>query len=596
MPEGSVNAYYYGQDYTELSKYLDFIVPMIYKGNYGKDTSWIGTTTKYIVNHSNGKPVIVGIQTYRSDSNLEKLSLSEINTDIKKAIQNGAAGYCLFRYGVMDKNFFQSTKSDGTSANGFTLAQISVASGKVKAFIEANKVLPNYVTIGSKQVSMPQFLYLISAGTVAANSGSTSLISLKTMGNPLSPAENMKVGKIYKSDYVDLASRIASFMDANKAAPSYGLVGLGEVRYENLVYLYSRVMNFYGTKKVMPNYASMKPWNTISTDNTTPNTPTDPTETDSTTKYTLAQISAASAKVKAFIEANKALPNYVTIGSKQVSMPQFLYLITSGTVTANSGSKTSITLKDMAKPINPSEKMNTGNINKSDYVNLASRIVSFMDANKSAPSYGLTGLGEIRYENLVYLYSRVMNFYGTQHVMANYASMKTWSSITNTNSGNTDTDTSTPTGMEKYLKPTANCPSTDPQIVSQSKSITSGTSTAYEKATRIFNWVRDNVEYSWYYDSQKGALGVLSSRSANCCDHSNLVVALSRAAGLPARYEHGVCTFTSGLVVGHVWAQIYVNGKWYNADAVSSRNDFGIIRNWNTNSWTFKGIYAELPF
>jgi transglutaminase-like putative cysteine protease len=150
--------------------------------------------------------------------------------------------------------------------------------------------------------------------------------------------------------------------------------------------------------------------------------------------------------------------------------------------------------------------------------------------------------------------------------------------------------------MERYLKPTKNCQSTDSQIVSLSKTITSGATSAYEKATRIFNWVRDNVEYSWYYDSQKGALGTLSSRAANCCDHSNLVVALSRAAGLPARYEHGVCTFTSGLVVGHVWAQIYVNGKWNNADAVSSRNDFGIIRNWNTNSWTFKGIYAELPF
>jgi hypothetical protein len=35
MPEGSANAYYYGQDYAQLAKYLDFLVPMIYKGNYG---------------------------------------------------------------------------------------------------------------------------------------------------------------------------------------------------------------------------------------------------------------------------------------------------------------------------------------------------------------------------------------------------------------------------------------------------------------------------------------------------------------------------------------------------------------------------------
>jgi hypothetical protein len=34
MPEGSSNAYYYGQDYSQLSKYLDFLSPMIYVDLY----------------------------------------------------------------------------------------------------------------------------------------------------------------------------------------------------------------------------------------------------------------------------------------------------------------------------------------------------------------------------------------------------------------------------------------------------------------------------------------------------------------------------------------------------------------------------------
>jgi transglutaminase-like putative cysteine protease len=92
-------------------------------------------------------------------------------------------------------------------------------------------------------------------------------------------------------------------------------------------------------------------------------------------------------------------------------------------------------------------------------------------------------------------------------------------------------------------------------------------------------------------------VGTLTSGSANCCDHSHLVVALSRAAGLPARYVHGYCYFTSsGNWYGHVFAQIYVNGQWYNADATSSRNTLGAINNWNTNTWTYKGTYASLPF
>jgi transglutaminase-like putative cysteine protease len=74
------------------------------------------------------------------------------------------------------------------------------------------------------------------------------------------------------------------------------------------------------------------------------------------------------------------------------------------------------------------------------------------------------------------------------------------------------------------------------------------------------------------------------------------LIALSRAAGIPARYVNGVCQFNSGTWYGHVWAQLYVNGKWYNADAISLNNQFGVINNWNTNSWTLKGIYSELPF
>ena len=54
MPETTSNAYYYGQDMEQISKYMDVVVPMIYKGNYGQSTNWIKTTTKWFVDHSNG--------------------------------------------------------------------------------------------------------------------------------------------------------------------------------------------------------------------------------------------------------------------------------------------------------------------------------------------------------------------------------------------------------------------------------------------------------------------------------------------------------------------------------------------------------------
>jgi len=149
--------------------------------------------------------------------------------------------------------------------------------------------------------------------------------------------------------------------------------------------------------------------------------------------------------------------------------------------------------------------------------------------------------------------------------------------------------------LKKYLVPTANCQSNNSKIKALAAQITKGSTSDYGKASKIFNWVRDHISYSFYYNTQKGALGTLKSRSANCVDTAHLVVALERAAGIPARYNHGTCKFSSAWY-GHVWAQVYVNGKWYYADGTSYRNSFGVVKNWNTKTFTLHGIYASLPF
>ena len=130
-----------------------------------------------------------------------------------------------------------------------------------------------------------------------------------------------------------------------------------------------------------------------------------------------------------------------------------------------------------------------------------------------------------------------------------------------------------------------------------SKKLTSKYSTKLEKATAIFNYVRDNLDYSYYANSKKGAAKTLRLKRGNCCDHSNLIVALCRASKIPARYAHAKgCRFGSGLVTGHVWAQIYVNGRWYSADGTSYRNSLGHIKNWNTKSYKRLHIYRNIPF
>ena len=100
MPEPGMMTYYYGQDIPTISKYLDVITPMVYKGNYGKNTAWIQQTTKWFVDNSNGAQIWTGLQAYVSDEDISKLSYSELFGDAQASLNGGARGVAMFRWGV----------------------------------------------------------------------------------------------------------------------------------------------------------------------------------------------------------------------------------------------------------------------------------------------------------------------------------------------------------------------------------------------------------------------------------------------------------------------------------------------------------------
>lgn len=102
MAEPSANKYYYGQDVPEMTKYLDMIVPMVYKGNYGQGASWIKSVTSQFVKQSNGAIVLTGLQGYVSDSNVRALSASSLTNDADYAGFGGASGVIIFRYSLFN--------------------------------------------------------------------------------------------------------------------------------------------------------------------------------------------------------------------------------------------------------------------------------------------------------------------------------------------------------------------------------------------------------------------------------------------------------------------------------------------------------------
>ena len=100
MPEPSMMTYYYGQDVSTMSKYMDAFLPMVYKGNYHQTTKWIKSVTKKFVSQSNGAQIWTGLQSYHSDNNAKKLTQKALLKDARAAKEGGAKGVVLFRIGI----------------------------------------------------------------------------------------------------------------------------------------------------------------------------------------------------------------------------------------------------------------------------------------------------------------------------------------------------------------------------------------------------------------------------------------------------------------------------------------------------------------
>ena len=100
MPETTATLHYYGQDYAAITKCLDVVIPMIYKGNYKKTTPWIGSTAKWFVENSKGAKVWAGLQGYKSDDDTSPLPAAEITGDAEVALTAGCAGVVVFRWGL----------------------------------------------------------------------------------------------------------------------------------------------------------------------------------------------------------------------------------------------------------------------------------------------------------------------------------------------------------------------------------------------------------------------------------------------------------------------------------------------------------------
>ncbi|RIK75306.1 MAG: transglutaminase [Planctomycetota bacterium] len=126
--------------------------------------------------------------------------------------------------------------------------------------------------------------------------------------------------------------------------------------------------------------------------------------------------------------------------------------------------------------------------------------------------------------------------------------------------------------VKRYLSPSPKIESAHKSIKDLSKEILGGAKdkNAWEQVEAIYDWVRENVEYT--NGPLKGALAALKDKNGDCEELTSLFIALCRAGNIPAR---------TVWVPGHCYPEFYLvdrsgQGHWFPCQAAGSRAFGGI--------------------
>ena len=314
-----------------------------------------------------------------------------------------------------------------TNTSSVTTAQIVNAASRVDDFYKTNNRLPNYVTISGEQVTMSQFLYLAATGTSQINKGSTASISVKTISTPTNSVEKLTTGNIQKNEYVTLADSLKNYMDTYGKSPNYLNTSQGIMKFESTVYMFTRILTFYDTNNRLPNYALVYAWNGK---NITSNGETSTTDTPVT--VTQSQLQTTAYSLQTFIENHNKMPTTVTIAGRDISISQFLQLLAQNLLDIYNDQSSTLTTQNISMAPSPVENIESGTIQKTEYIQLIENLISFTNTNTRLPNYLSTTLGKMRYESVLYLLLKVNSFYNTNGRLPGYVSLTPWTGTTTT--------------------------------------------------------------------------------------------------------------------------------------------------------------------
>lgn len=127
-----------------------------------------------------------------------------------------------------------------------------------------------------------------------------------------------------------------------------------------------------------------------------------------------------------------------------------------------------------------------------------------------------------------------------------------------------------------FTQPELHIESQNPQILQLSAELSEGNQNACEQVRAFYDYIGNELVYS-FNGGNWGAQAALGKMGADCTEYASLMIALSRAAGIPAQYVEGLSYTPEGEEAlarqEHAWLEVYLPGiGWTPMDPTLGRS------------------------
>lgn len=173
-------------------------------------------------------------------------------------------------------------------------------------------------------------------------------------------------------------------------------------------------------------------------------------------------------------------------------------------------------------------------IKKADYLDMAKRLCKYTEKNEELPNNISVYNMAMRVSDYVYLFARILIYYDNHGHFIDKA---------NANS-------------KAFIKPVETTNEVYKYFVKKT-----GLKPKY--IDDVCDWVRDKVDYQFYFDDKKSNKEVIDSKAGNCTDLLQFLVNMAIALGYKYKVIHTQCK-QSGT--GHVYGMFKKDGDWFIRD------------------------------